>query len=96
VIRLEDVVDKRSIVGDSLAAITFFCAPMTSAISEQLGQLNTPDNDKLIVAISFSSPTGWAPSDRRFRSEVTQRVLEVSRRLLEKNESSLSDRTWSA
>lgn len=96
VIRLEDVVDKRSIVGDSLAAITFFCAPMTSAISEQLAQLNTPDNDKLIVAVRFSSPTGWAPSDRRFRSEVTQRVLEVSRRLLEKNESSLSDRTWSA
>jgi CHASE2 domain-containing sensor protein len=87
VIRLEDVVDKRSIVGDSLAAITFFCAPATAEIRAQLAQLATPDNDKLVVAVGFSSPTGWAPSDRRFRSEVTQRVLEVSRRLLEKNES---------
>lgn len=87
VIRLEDVVDKRSIVGDSLTAITFFCAPATAAIRAQLTQLSTPDNDKLVMAVGFSSPTGWAPSDRRFRSEVTQRVLEVSRRLLEKNES---------
>ena len=87
VIYLDDVVDKQSIVGDSLSAITFFCAPATAAIRTQLTQLSTPDNDKLVMAVGFSSPTGWAPSDRRFRSEVTQRVLEVSRRLLEKNES---------
>lgn len=86
VIRLEDVVDKRSIVGDSLAEITFFCAPATPEITHQLKQLDTAANEKLLVAVNFSSPTGWAPSNRRFRSEVTQRVLEVSRRLLEKNE----------
>jgi CHASE2 domain-containing sensor protein len=84
VLRVDELFDGRSIVGESLKGMAFICGPVNALNRERVAQILSESDSRQVAFCWMSPQVGWAPNDPAFREFITREVLALASELMTK------------